>query len=86
MNKMNKTEIIDSIASKKDLRKKDVEAVLDAFAELVNNNERVAYPKFGVFRHKVRPPRIAWNPITGETVQVPERTVLVFKASKANQE
>jgi len=66
--------------------KKDCAAVVDAFLNAVklalSNGEHIEIRGFGTFKVRQRKPRIARNPRTGETVEVPSRAVPVFKPSR----
>ena len=66
--------------------KKDCGAVVDAFLNAVKlalaNGEHIEIRGFGTFKVRQRRPRIARNPRTGETVEVPSRAVPVFKPSR----
>lgn len=79
---MNKKEIIDFINRITGVKKKDIEDVLVAFSALVNTEERVAYPGFGVFKRKIRPAGKKRNPATGEMIDVPEKAVVRYKPSE----
>ena len=59
----------------KDVIQKTLDAILDA----LERNEKVELRNFGVFKIKVRKPRIGRNPKTGQEVPIPERKVVVFK-------
>jgi nucleoid DNA-binding protein len=59
--------------------------VLDAFVREVRSNAETVIRGFGTFRFMVMPERKARNPKTGETVIVPERTVLRFKPACAKE-
>lgn len=84
---MNKTQMIDQIASKTGLTKKAVgdvlEAFMDAVMDTVKKGESVTFTGFGTFKPSQRQARTGRNPQTGETIQIPARTVPVFKAGKA---
>lgn len=55
-----------------------VTAVFETLGEAATINESIQFKNFGVFKHKKRAPRVGRNPKTGETVQIPEKTTLVF--------
>ncbi len=80
---MNKAEILKSISLGTGVSRVDANKVLNAFVDIVNANDRVAWPGFGIFRHAIRAARKGRNPKTGESIDVPEKTVLVFKPSKS---
>jgi len=84
---MNKTDLINAVAEKSELSKKDsgnaVEAVLETITKSLANDEEVRLIGFGTFKSKLRAARTARNPQSGESVEVPEKRVPSFKAGKA---
>ncbi len=82
---MNKTELVNAIAEKSGLAKTDakkaLEATLEAITEAVKNDEKVALIGFGTFETAVRAARQGINPATKETINIPEKKVVKFKAS-----
>jgi DNA-binding protein HU-beta len=56
-----------------------VDAMFDAITKALSQGEDVKVAGFGIFRKKIRKPREARNPKTGEMVHVPEKKVVVFK-------
>ncbi|MCD6470941.1 HU family DNA-binding protein [bacterium] len=84
---MNKAELIEKLAEKYGAASKaEAGRALEAFIDIVKNELKnggeVAIAGFGTFKAKKRAARTARNPRTGETVQVPEKVVPVFKAGK----
>lgn len=83
---MNKAELITSLAEKSGLTKKDVEVVLKAFVESVEEalekGEKVQLVGFGTFETRKRAARVGRNPRTKEEINIPESVVPVFKAGK----
>lgn len=81
---MNKTQLIDELASKFEGNKKAaghaLEAVVDTITRTVAKGEKVAITGFGVFEKIDRPARFARNPATGERVRVKKTSVPRFKA------
>lgn len=71
---MNKAELIDAVATRLDMSKRDVTAVVDSFIEeakkSVVRGEKVAISGFGVFEAQARKARLGRNPRTGETVKI----------------
>jgi DNA-binding protein HU-beta len=55
-----------------------VTAVFGKIAEALKAGEEVTVRDFGRFHHKTRDARTARNPRTGESVQVPAKTVIKF--------
>jgi DNA-binding protein HU-beta len=79
---MNKTDLIKAIAIEGEVTRTSAAIMLDRFIDIVFREDKVTVPGFGTFKHVVRPAHEARNPSTGETIRVPEKTVLKFKASK----
>ena len=84
---MNKTELINAVAEKTGLAKKDAEAAVKAVtetiaAELVAGN-KVQLVGFGTFEVSERPAREGRNPRTGETIKIAAAKNPKFKAGKA---
>lgn len=84
---MNKTEVVESIAKKTKLSKKDSEAALKAFIETVETalkkGDRVQLIGFGTFEVTKRSARTARNPQTGAAMKIPATKAPKFKAGKA---
>ena len=84
---MNKTELINAVAEKSALTKKDAEAavtaVLDVISETLAQEEEIRLVGFGSFEVKHRKPRIGQNPKTGDRVEIPAAKVPSFKPGKA---
>ena len=87
---MNKKEVVDAVASKTGLSKKDADsalnAVLDVVTETLQNRGTVAFTGFGTFSTSDRAARAGVNPLTKERIQIPATTVPKFKAGKALKE
>ena len=84
---MNKAELINVVAEKAGLSKKDTEKAVTALidtitAELVAG-EKVSLVGFGNFDVKTREARTGRNPKTKEEIQIPASRVPGFKAGKA---
>ncbi|MDE2761831.1 MAG: integration host factor subunit beta [Gemmatimonadota bacterium] len=58
-----------------------VDALLDAVKDALVRGDRIELRGFGIFRVHRRKARKAFNPRTGEPVEVPPRDVPVFKPS-----
>jgi len=84
---MNKTELINAIANKSGLSKKDSEkaltATVDAISDALKGGEKVQLVGFGIFDVKDRAARIGRNPKTKEPINIPATRTPVFKAGKA---
>jgi DNA-binding protein HU-beta len=73
---MNKTELVETIAQRTDLPKKDVQAVLDQFESIAGDvvakgDDTLTIPGFLKFEQTFRKARKARNPQTGEEIDVP---------------
>ena len=84
---MNKTELINAIAEKSGLSKKDSEkalgATLDAIVDALKAGDKVQLVGFGVFDVKSRAARTGRNPRTKEAITIPATKLPQFKAGKA---
>ncbi len=84
---MNKSELVDSLAGKLNLTKKDVGAVVDGvlseITTLLANGEKLQIVGFGTFETSVRSARDGRNPTTGATIKIPAKKVPKFSARKA---
>jgi DNA-binding protein HU-beta len=88
---MNKGELIDAIADDLSVvSKKTIELVVTAAIEqivlAVVKGDRVTLAGFGSFESRVRKERHGRNPRTGERMEIPARSVPVFKAGKTFKE
>ncbi len=87
---MNKSELIDSIATSADISKADAGRALDATLEAITNTlkagDQISLIGFGTFSVKDRAAREGRNPQTGETIQIKASKVPGFKAGKALKE
>ena len=83
----NKADIINRVADKTDLTKKDATAAVEALFEVVTESlaegDRVQVIGFGSFEVRDRAARKGRNPQTGEEIQIPATKVPAFKAGKA---
>ncbi len=81
---MNKTELIDAMASgagiSKAEAKKALNAAIDAITNALKNDERVALVGFGTFSTSTRAARKGRNPQTGAEIDIPAKKVVKFKA------
>jgi len=84
---VNKSELIDAIATAADLPKasasRALDAVIDSITESLTKGDPVALVGFGTFAVKERAARAGRNPQTGATIQIAAATVPSFKAGKA---
>ena len=84
---MNKTDLIDAIASAADLSKADagraLDAVVDSITDSLKKGDPVSLFGFGTFQVKPRAAREGRNPQTGATIQIAASNQPSFKAGKA---
>ena len=87
---MNKTELVAAMAEKAGLSKKDAEAALKAFTDIVaeelKKGEKIQLVGFGTFEVSKRAERNARNPQTGAEMVIPANLAPKFKAGKALKE
>jgi len=84
---MNKSELVSAIATKADLSKKEAEAALKAFTEVVAEElvkgEKIQLGGFGTFEVSERAARTGRNPQTGKEMKIDASKAPKFKAGKA---
>lgn len=87
---MTKQELVSAIATETGLSKKDTEATLNSFVNVVSNTlakkDKVALIGFGTFECRERAARTGRNPQTGEELKIAAATVPAFKPGKALKE
>jgi len=87
---MNKSELVDAIAGKAGLSKKDVASVIDAMQEVIGDalvkGDKVALTGFGTFQTSYRKARMGVNPATGQKIQIAASTVPKFVCGKTLKE
>lgn len=86
----NKAELVDRVAKKTQLTKKDVsatvEAVFETIQEALKAGEKVQVIGFGTFEVRERAARKGRNPQTGKEIKIKASKVPAFKAGKALKE
>ena len=84
---MNKAEFVAAIAEEAGLTKKDADAAVKAFTEVVTEElkkgEKIQLTGFGTFEVSERAARSGRNPRTGETMKIKASKAPKFKAGKA---
>ena len=82
-----KAELINAIANETGLSKKDTEATINSFVNVVSNElakkEKVQLIGFGTFETRERSAREGVNPQTKAKIKIPATTAPAFKAGKA---
>ncbi len=84
---MTKSETLQTLAEKTGKSKKEVSEMLEAIVELAYNETKKSgeftLPGLGKLQKKKREARAGRNPATGETIQIPAKTVVKFRLAKA---
>ena len=84
---MNKTELVAAVAEQAGLSKKDAEAAVKAFtdvvAEALKAGDKIQLVGFGTFEVSERAAREGRNPRTGETMTIEASKTPKFKAGQA---
>ena len=87
---MNKAQLINAVAAKTGLAKKDVDAavnsVFDTIIETMKTGEKVQIVGFGRFEVRERPARTGRNPMTGESIEIAATRSAAFKAGNGLKE
>ena len=86
---MNKAQLIDAVAQNTSTKKEAqtaVETVFDAIKGSLKKKDPVAISGFGTFKVKQTKARQGRNPKTGETIQIPAKRKVAFRASKELKE
>lgn len=83
---MNKTDLVNVIAQETDVKKKDVETVVnatfDAIIAALKEGDKVQLIGFGTFEVKDVAEKEGRNPRTGETIKIAASKKPAFSASK----
>lgn len=83
---LSKKDFIDEMAKRCEITKVDAtemyEDVFSVLHDLLCEGNDVAIPNIGKFEIKERGERVGRNPATGESVVIPAKKALAFKASK----
>jgi DNA-binding protein HU-beta len=87
---MNKGELVDAVAVKASVTKKQADAVvtaaLEAIMEAVSSGDKVTLVGFGSFESRERKAREGRNPKTGDKMDIPATRVPAFSAGKLFKE
>jgi DNA-binding protein HU-beta len=91
---MNKSELVEALARRSDLSKKDARTVVDMLfdpqngilASAMKRGDRVSITGFGTFEVRQRAERMARNPRTGQQMRVPATRTPAFRAGKGLKE
>jgi DNA-binding protein HU-beta len=84
---MNKSELIDNVATSADLSKaaagRAVDAIVSAITKALKKSDDVVLVGFGTFTVRKRAARSGRNPRTGEAITIKAAKVPSFRAGKA---
>ncbi len=84
---MKKVELVEAVAETAGLTKSDASKAVDAFCSTITDalkkGDKVPLVGFGTFAVSERAAREGRNPRTGETVTIPARKAVTFKAGTA---
>ena len=87
---MNKGDLVDAVAERASVTKKQADAVLtaalDTIMDAVSRNDKVTLVGFGSFESRERKAREGRNPKTGEKMEIPATRVPAFSAGKLFKE
>ena len=85
---MSKSQVAAHLASKFDLKKKVAVNILEEIATLAYREARNSFtlPGIGKLVLVDRKARMGRNPATGESIQIPAKTVVKFRVAKAAKE
>lgn len=87
---MNKADLVNAVADRANVSKKDARSVVDALfdpqegliARSLRKGDRVSVTGFGTFEVRQRGPRTGRNPRTGEEIRIAASKAPAFRAGK----
>ena len=83
---MTRTELIDALATATNVERKDAKLFLEALTtvieRVIKDGGEVPLKGLGKFKVQNRKARVGRNPLTGEPVQIPAKTVVKFTVAK----
>ena len=84
---MTKSQLMNELAEKSGMSKKDVTDFWEVLTELayreVRGTGEITLPGIGKLVKKDRKARMGRNPMTGESIHIPAKTVVKFRVAKA---
>ncbi|SHI08418.1 nucleoid-associated protein HU-beta [Ferrimonas marina] len=84
---MNKSQLIDQIASGADISKaaagRALDSFIDSITESLKNGDKISLVGFGTFEVRERAERTGRNPQTGKEIKIAAAKIPAFKAGKA---
>ena len=80
-----KSQIVDMLAEKHGLTKKQISEIMDSIVELAYKNAKNSFtlPGLGKLVLVNRKARMGRNPATGATIKIPAKKVVKFRVAKA---
>jgi len=83
---MNKGDLVAEVSQVADVSKRiatdAIDAIFSAIERAVANGEKVSLTGFGTFEKRLRAPRTARNPQTGQKIKVPATSVPAFRPGR----
>ncbi len=83
---MTKAKMIQTVAKRTGMRRKDVDLIVSAIVEIMMETfkagEKVQFPGLGTFTVRERAAHRGRNPYTGETITVPASRYISFSVGK----
>ena len=84
---MKRSDIVRSIQVKfKNMRSADAAAIVDTISdhmvESVASGNRIEVRGFGTFQPRPRATKVGYNPVTGQPMNLPANTTILFKPSR----
>ena len=90
MAKMTKSQVLAALSEGTEISKKDVAMLMDKIVDLaykeVKKSGEFVVPGIGKLVKVNRKARMGRNPATGESIQIPAKTVVKFRVAKAAKE
>ncbi len=87
MAKMTKSQMLSALADKLGVSKKDAGQFVEGFTDMVisevKKSGEFTIPGIGKLVKQKRKARVGRNPATGETINIPAKTVVKFRVAKA---
>lgn len=87
---MTRTELIEELANRTSTEKSNAKHFLECLTALIEDQIRkggeVPMKGLGKFKVQNRAARVGRNPLTGEPIQIPAKTVVKFTVAKALKE
>jgi DNA-binding protein HU-beta len=84
---MTRTELIDALAAESEIDRKDAKRFLEGLVAVVTREIRgggeVPLKDLGKFKVQRRQARVGRNPLTGDPVDIPAKTVVKFMVAKS---